>query len=394
MTGQVKQRISSIDVVRGIIIIIMTLDHVRDFLHIHAADENPLSVNPPNTLIFFTRWITHYCAPTFVFLAGISAWLAGRKRTKNELSLFLIKRGVWLILVDVVLISFGFSLNPLYNMLILEVLWAIGASMIILGLLVRTSMVVITTAGLIIFLGHNLLDYTQLPANGWGVSVRVLISGAATVIPLGGGYNLLVLYAPVTWAGILLLGYSIGRLYDDARFTMQKRQKALYLLGSTVVLLFIILRWINKYGDPTPWAEQKDAFATFLSFINTSKYPPSLLFSCMTLGPLLILLAVAERIKGKFASFTMVYGRAPLFYFVVHLYLIRIINLAAFFATGHTWAEKADPAMLFLFRPQHFGFNIWVIYLLWLLVVLLMYYPCKWFNGYRATRNYWWLRYT
>lgn len=395
MQAAVKQRVQSIDIVRGIIIIIMTLDHVRDFLHIHAMDGNPLKLDPPDTLLFFTRWITHYCAPTFVFLSGVSAWLAGQRRTKKELSAFLLKRGFWLVLSDIVLMSFAFSLNPTFNLIILEVLWAIGIGMILLGLLVNTSPKVIAVAGALIFFGHNLLDYVQLPADGFGLTVRTLFTGAGALIPLtaDGGWKILVGYAPISWAGVLLLGYTAGQLYNQARFSAQQRQKVLFITGLSLVALFIILRWINKYGDPAPWATRQTPWATFLSFLNVSKYPPSLSFCCITLGPVLILLALAERFTGRLAAFFTVYGKVPYFYFIGHFYLIRLVTVIAFFATGFQWKDRADPASLFLFRPVHFGFSIGIVYLLWVGVFLAMYYPAKWFNKYRATHSYWWLKY-
>jgi len=392
-TATVKQRIQSIDIVRGIIIIIMTLDHVRDYFHIHAFDDDPLKLNPPDTLIFFTRWITHYCAPTFVFLSGVSAWLAGQKRTKKQLTAFLIKRGIWLVAADFLLMSLAFTLNPNYKLIILEVLWAIGIGMIILGLLINTSIAAIVAVGLVIFLGHNLIDYVNLPDNGRGVAIRSLISGRGTPIPLGGGYLILVGYAPIAWAGILLLGYVAGQLFGRI-YTPKQRQKILLVMGCVLTALFFILRFINKYGDPSPWVQQPTGIATFLSFINTSKYPPSLIFSCMTLGPVMILLALAEKMQGRFAAFATTYGKVPFFYFIAHFYLIRIATIVVFFASGHTWAQRVDPNIPFLFRPQHFGYSIWVVYIIWLSVVLALYFPCKWFNRLKATKNYWWLSYT
>lgn len=384
----------SIDIVRGIIIIIMTLDHVRDFLHIHAMDGNPLKLDPPDTVLFFTRWITHFCAPTFVFLSGVSAWLAGRRRTKKELSTFLLKRGLWLIMSDVVLMSFAFSLNPAFKLTILEVLWAIGVSMVLLGLLVNTSLRVIAITGLVIFAGHNLLDYVTLPANGFGLTIRALVSGSGVVIPISnGGWSILIGYAPISWAGVLLLGYTAGQLYTEERYTAKTRQRMLFTTGALLVVAFIILRWINKYGDPAPWVPQSTRWATFLSFINVSKYPPSLMYCCIMLGPVLMLLALAERLNGRIAAFFGVYGKVPFFYFIVHFYLIRLLNVIVFFAEGYRWQDRADPVVPFLFRPLHFGYNIGIIYCIWVALFLALYYPAKWFNTYRATHSYWWLKY-
>jgi len=392
MTGQLKQRVQSIDIVRGIIIIIMTLDHVRDFFHIHAMDEDPLAFSKP--LIFFTRWVTHYCAPTFVFLSGVSAWLAGQKRTKSQLSVFLLKRGFWLILAEIILMSFAFTFNPAYNLLILEVLWAIGVSMIILGLLVWAPQKVIAIIGLVIFFGHNLVDYVQVPTTGWGVAVRILLSGSGGFYPIGFERGALIGYAPIPWAGVLLLGYTAGQLYNQAVYTAEQRRKILTIAGASAIFIFVVLRMINKYGNPSPWAAQQNSLSTILSFINTAKYPPSLDFLCMTLGPILILLAFIERVQNKFTAFVTVYGKVPFFYFIVHFFLVHTLIVIAFFASGYQAKDIVDKASPFFFRPQHFGFNIWIVYAIWLFVVLVMFRPCKWFNRLKTTKGWWWLSYT
>lgn len=372
--------------------IIMALDHVRDFLHITAVDQQPTNLATTTPLLFFTRWITHFCAPTFVFLSGISAWLSGRKKSRKELSIFLIKRGIWLILFDIIGMSLAFTFNPAYDIFILEVLWAIGGSMIILGLLVRVSTRVIIITGLIILFGHNLFDYIQVQNNtAGGVLLRLFVTGSGGIFPLGSKI-VLAGYTIIPWTGVMLLGYAAGSLYN-AQYSMQWRRKILLLCGFASISLFIVLRLINGYGDPSHWAVQKDGVFTFLSFVNTSKYPPSLDFVCMTVGPIIILLALLESVQNRFTAFATVYGKVPFFYFVVHFCLVHIITVIAFFASGYGWKDRADPKSLFLFRPAHFGFELWGVYAVWLGVVLIMYWPCKWFGRYKATHTYGWLSY-
>jgi len=227
-----KERVHSIDIVRGLIMIIMTLDHTRDFLHV---PDSPLNMQTTTVILFFTRWVTHFCAPTFVFLSGVSAFLAGQKRSKKELSLFLLKRGAWLILSDLLIISLLFTFDPLYHVVVLEVLWAIGFGMILLALLIHTPMRVIAITGLIIILGHNLLDYVQLPQNGLtGDLSKLFVSALGAVIPLGGNRSVAVLYAALPWAGIMLLGYVFGTIYKTG-FNGERRRKILLLSGTLML---------------------------------------------------------------------------------------------------------------------------------------------------------------
>jgi uncharacterized membrane protein len=317
---QMKERIHSIDIVRGLIMIIMTLDHSRDFFNIPGP--SPLNMETTTVILFFTRWVTHFCAPTFVFLSGVSVFLAGQKRSKKELSLFLLKRGAWLILSDMLIISFLFTFDPLYHVVALEVLSAIGFGMIILALLIHTPTRVIAILGLIIILGHNLLDYARLPENGLTgglIKLFVSASGGAT-IPLGVNRMVVVLYAAIPWAGIMLLGYTFGAVYKTG-FNGERRRRILLISGISLTVLFIVLRLVNHYGDPNPWTVQRNAAHTMLSFLNATKQPPSLLFVSMTIGPVLILLSFAEKFSSRFAAFCRVYGNVPYFYFIMHFIL-------------------------------------------------------------------------
>lgn len=389
---QPKQRIHSIDILRGAVMLIMAIDHARDFFHITAMTDDPLNLVTTTPALYFTRWITHFCAPAFVFLSGTSAFLAGQRKTKKELSSFLIKRGVWLIFIELAVMSLLFSFNPLYNVFFLQVIWVIGWSMVFLGLMVRTSIKLIIAIGFILFFGHNILDYVQLPKEGAAhVLWSIFFTAFGTLFQYGESRFVFDLYAILPWTGVLFLGYGFGTLYQQPDAV--KRRKKILSIGFATVILFIFLRTINLYGDPSHWSQQKSGFYTFLSFINTSKYPPSLLYLCMTIGPSIIVLSLIETAQNKFTNVLSMYGRVPFFYYVLHFFLIHVICVVLFFATGHTAKDIIDTNTPFLFRPQQFGFILSIVYGLWLLVILILYKPCKWFDDYRKNHRQWWLSY-
>ncbi|WP_374949982.1 DUF1624 domain-containing protein [Mucilaginibacter sp.] len=388
-----KQRIQSIDILRGAIMLIMAIDHTREYFHKGAITYNPTDLATTYPALFFTRWITHFCAPIFVFLSGISAYLAGSRRTKGQLSGFLIKRGLWLVFVELVLITFALSLNPLYNAFALQVIWAIGVSMIILGILVWLPLWAIGTIGVILIVGHDLLMQIKLPPNSLeDTLLKVFFTAQGFVAPLDKSHFVFVLYAILPWTGIMLLGYTFGTLYKTGSNPAGRQKFLLYSAGG-LMLLFIGLRYSNAYGDPAPWAVQKDGLFTLMSFINVSKYPPSLLYSCLTLSVGLFVLAVTENARGKLAAFFKVYGSVPFFYYVLHFYLIRILSVVLFFAQGFKSSQIITPNMPFLFSPPGMGLNLGYTYLVWLGIILLLYYPCRWFSKYKQHHKQWWLSY-
>src|SRR3569832_92481 len=272
-----KQRIASIDILRGLIMLLMAIDHTRDFF-LHNTTGNPTNMATTTPVIFFTRWITHYCAPNFVFLSGISAYLAGKRRSPGEFRSFLIKRGLWLIVFEIVFLSFALSLDPLLHMVVLQVIWAIGVSMILLALLSGASLTVIGVTGAVIFFGHDILDYISLPKTGAAnFLVTMFFTAFGSAFPLGKSRILLDLYAVIPWTGVMLLGYVFGRMYVPS-FDPRRRKRILRITGVAMVALFLVLRYFNIYGDPAPWSVQKTPVMSMLSFLNTSKYPPSLLY--------------------------------------------------------------------------------------------------------------------
>lgn len=393
LTATAKHRVTSIDLLRGIVMVIMAIDHVRDFFHIQASTGSPTDMGTTTPQLFFTRWITHFCAPTFVFLAGTSAYLSGIKKTKAALSAFLVKRGLWLIAVELVLMSLAFTFNPLYNVLILQVIWSIGISMVLLSLIIRLPINVIFAIGLLIVFSHNLLDYPEASIKGnagfWWDLFHHARFAIYTIFP---NHLLIILYPFVPWFGLMCCGYCFGKLYEK-NFAQEARRKILIQLGLGLIVLFIALRFINAYGDPVPWSHQRNGVYTFLSFLNTTKYPPSLMYLCMTLGPAILSLAFIEKVQNKLTGFFIVFGRVPFFYYVVHFFYIHILCVIAFFSSGYTSKDIIPKNTPFLFRPDDFGFNLPGMYAVWLFVIITLYPLCKWYNKYKSTHNQWWLSY-
>lgn len=386
-----SKRMLSIDMLRGLVMIIMALDHTRDFFHIDAMTTDPLNPLTTTGALFFTRWITHFCAPIFVFLSGLSAYLAAQRRTPIEASAFLIKRGLWLVLIEVVVITLGLTFNPFYNFLILQVIWAIGWSMVLLGIAIRFSYKTILVTGLILVLGHDLFSYIPAPeSQSIGILTKILFTAFGTVVPLSNTHLVGIFYAILPWTGIMFIGYAVAAWYRKG-YERERRKRNLILIGYLCIVLFIALRLINLYGDPAPRGEHHDLFKNVLSFFNVSKYPPSLQYTCMTLGPAFLFLAYTEKLSGAFTRIVSAYGAVPFFYYVLHFYILHTLLAVLFFATGYHVRDIVQ--VPFWFRPVSFGFNLSTVYLIWLLVVSLLYFPCKWFKKYKQTHQQWWLSY-
>jgi len=386
-----RQRVRSIDVLRGLIMIIMALDHVREFFHYPAITQNPLNPLTTSPALYFTRWITHLCAPIFVLLSGTSIYLVGLRKTKSQLSKFLLTRGLWLIFIELVVMNFAFSFDPHFTTVFVQVIWAIGISMVILSGLIWLPFPVILALGLVIFFGHNLLDYAEAQRQGqvgffWSLLHR------PGFFPYDGGRVFGVLYPFVPWTGIMLLGYSLGKWFEP-QADPAVRKKRLLITGACMIALFIVLRIANSYGDPTPRDTSLTGIQAFYSFMNVQKYPPSLMFSCITIGIGLLLLVVFENMNNRATSVLNVYGRVPFFYYVPHFYLIHLLCVVGFFAAGYGINDIRSPNVPFLFRPVDFGYHLWAVYLIWITVVAMLYPLCKWYNNYKSTHNDWWLSY-
>lgn len=388
---QPNYRVNSIDFLRGLVMIIMALDHTRDFFHQEAMLDDPLNLATTTPALFFTRWITHFCAPVFVFLAGTSGFFQSLRKSKAELCRFLVKRGLWLILVEVTLITFAISFDVMFSAFFLQVIWAIGISMMLLGLAVWLPFKAILAIGLLIVLGHNSLDYYEAKQQSFGTVYSLL--HRQNFVPIGDNRFVGILYPFLPWTGLMFLGYCFGRLFT--LYEGAQRRNVLSMLALGLIVLFIVLRATNTYGDPSPWAPQKSALFTVFSFINTTKYPPSLLYLCMTVGPAILFLAFAGHMKNAFANFVTVFGRVPFFYYVLHFYLIHTITMLFSFSRGHSFAESAAgvPDLPFKFVFPGEGFSLAVTYLVWIGIVLLLYPLCRWFSRYKQMHKQWWLSY-
>lgn len=386
-----SKRILSIDILRGLVMIIMALDHTRDFFHIGAMTGDPLNPETTTAFLFFTRWITHFCAPSFVFLSGLSAYLSSQRKTPAQASVFLLKRGLWLVVVEVAIITFGLTFNPQYNFVILQVIWAIGCSMILLALFSRISYKLVLFMGIILVLGHNIFNLFPTPKEETvGLLVKIFFTAFGTVAPLGNNHFIGVFYAILPWTGIMFLGYAAGKWFS-ADYNPNKRHRNLVNFGALALVVFVALRLLGIYGDPVPRKEYNDVFKNLLSFLNVSKYPPSLEYTCITIGVALLILSITEQVQTKVSKVLSVYGSVPFFYYVIHFYLLHTILVLLFFLEGNT--SKQIEQIPFFFRPATFGYDLWIVYAIWILVVASLYYPCKWFKKYKATHKKWWLSY-
>ena len=385
-----NSRITSIDLLRGIVMIIMALDHTRDYFHADAFLFDPTDLSKTNVLLFLTRWITHFCAPVFVMLSGLSAYLSAQKKNRTTAGNFYIKRGLWLILVEVTVVTFGLTFNPNFNFIILQVIWAIGCSMVLLGLLMRFSYRAIFIVGLVLLFGHNLTDYMPVNAQtAAGVTLTALLTSRGAVVPLGNNHFIGVFYAVLPWTGIMFLGFSMGRWYATG-YVAALRKGNLLISGALLTLMYVVLRFARGYGDPVIWENGEHAI---YSFLNTSKYPPSLQYSGMTLGPALLLLAAWDNLRSGWSRFVSVYGRVPFFYYILHFYLLHTLLVFVFFGAGFTSEQIIVPESIFAFRPPDFGYSLAVVYLVWLAVVLALYLPCRCFYKYKLSHTQWWLKY-
>jgi len=388
-----KPRISSIDLVRGIVMVIMALDHARDFYHFGALSADPTNLQTTTPVVFFTRWITHFCAPAFVFLAGTSIRISLLRKTKKELSIFLLTRGLWLILLEVLVVRFGLFFNLYYDITIFQVIWVIGASMVCMAALIHISEYAVLAIGLLITFGHNATDAIRLQAGDPLFPVWAFLrqTGFLSISPEN---NVMVMYPLLPWLGIMILGYVLGKLYRTD-FDPVQRQKVLLRIGLACVGLFIVLRLINEYGDPSEWSVQKNALFTVMSFLNVTKYPVSLLYTLMTLGPVLITLSLLEGRQIKLLKPFLVFGRVPLFYYVLHFYLIHATALALFMIKTDTSFSDLD----FHFNKSfggitaQGGYSLFWAYVGWIAVVVALYPVCKWYNRYKSTHSHWWLSY-
>ncbi|WP_018614782.1 DUF1624 domain-containing protein [Segetibacter koreensis] len=383
------KRLQSIDIVRGIIMIIMALDHTRDLIHITSVTNSPTDLQTTTPALFLTRWITHFCAPTFVFLSGVSAYLSLKKNDIKSTRRFLLTRGVWLIILEFTLVNFGVWFDPHFSAFIFDVIAAIGVGFIILSLFLNASTKTILITGLAIIFLHNLSSF--IPATGAllpGKIAMMLVAPGA--IPFGKRGLFIMGYPPIPWLGVMLVGFAAGRLFELPVLT----RKPLFLkIGLAALVLFIIVRSLNIYGDAVQWAQQKSSLFTVLSFINVTKYPPSLVFCLLTLGVMFLLLSAVEGLQNKFTEITIVYGKVPLFFFLIHWYILHPLMFLIIFLQGYKYSDLVFG--MNLGRPKGAsGLSLAYIYLIWLMVVIMLYPICRWYGNYKEShREKKWLRY-
>ncbi len=370
----------SVDILRGAVMAIMLIDHVRAYLSDVRFD--PTDLARTTAPLFLTRWITHYCAPVFVLLAGMSAWMAGRRRTRRELSAFLLTRGLWLIAVEFTVVSFAWYFNLDFSMGAFgQVIWAIGMSMVVLAGLVWLPVPLIAAVSLAMIGGHNLLDGVQPESFGALAPLWTLVHVPG---PLP-GVGIFIMYPLIPWIGVLAGGYALGAWLDRQP---EVRPRRLLTIGAALTLGFVVVRAINLYGDPRPWLAQADPLFTVLSFLNVTKYPPSLLYLMMTLGPALLALRWLESAPRRGTAWLATIGQVAFFYYIVHLYLVHTLAVGLGVAQGFAPSQTAT---LFLNLPAGYGVGLAAVWAITAGLLLALYPLCRWYAGVkRRGRGWWW----
>lgn len=366
--------------------VIMALDHTRDYFHQSFVLADLTDPTQTTLSVYFTRWVTHFCAPAFSFLAGISAFLVGKRKTKAELSAFLLKRGLWLAALELTIVSFAWYFDIQFRNMDMAVIWSLGISMIFLSGLVYLPVNIILLFSCLLILGHNLFDNVHF--NG---SILWSILHEFANFKLSDNLQLNVVYPIVPWIGVMSLGYCLGKFYDQS-VDAGKRKRLFNTLGATALILFVLIRWINLYGDPMKWESYGVATQTIMSFLNLTKYPPSLLYLLLTLGSTLLFLANSENWRGRLVGFFSTFGRVPFFYYIIHLYFIHTLGMLVAELTGYGWRLMIQSS--FDVDLQDFGFDLWVVYLIWIGIVLALYPLCRMFDSYKKKhKEKWWLSY-
>lgn len=384
-TATPTQRLDSIDLWRGLIICLMVLDHSRDFISREAYIFLPLDLTHTTPFLFMTRWITHLCAPTFVFLSGVSIFLQEQKgKTGADLSRFLLVRGLWLIVLELTVVNFGFDFWP---GIFLQVIWAIGVGMVIMAALVHLPRLWVLAIGAFIVAGHNVLDPIQTGQLSTPMKVVWNLFMQPGPVPFGG----FDLYPAVPWFGIMCLGYGLGNLFTD---TGADRTRNLGVLAGASLAVFIVLRLVNHYGDPDPWSAPANPAFTPLAFIDVEKYPPSLDYVLLTLGVSILLFMALPRLPTIAKTPLLAFGRTSLFTYIVHIYVVHVAAILIGLTQGVPpqafLRVLPDPSRV---AEHHFGLPLWGVYLVWLAILALLYPLSRWYANYRSTHRTWWTSY-
>lgn len=387
-------RIESIDALRGLVMVFMVLDHVRSFVHQGALLYDPTNMETTTPALFFTRFITHFCAPIFIFLAGVSIYLYQQNQpAKTKVISFLISRGIWLIFIELAVISFLWTLNPAFNFFSFQVIWVIGICFVLMAALVFIPFPFLLAFSLLLIFGHNQLDtinFTGQSANE--ILWYFLHQKQFVFLPSGIGFA--VVYPLVPWLGVMSLGYCLGGLFNR-EYPSELRQKNLLKIGLITLAMFITLRLLNGYGDPVPWQSQESLAMTTASFFNVSKYPPSLMFLLITLGGGLLFLSWSEHKTNRVLKWFVVFGNVPFFFYIAHLFAARMAGQVIAYLQGRTWNDMVWSQQFFSSDvPATHGLNLLATYGVWIAIVILLYYPCKKFSEYKkAHKAKWWPKY-
>jgi uncharacterized membrane protein len=389
-----KARVESIDFLRGLVMIIMALDHVRMYFAFGTWYSEPTNLATTTPLLFFTRWITHFCAPVFVFLAGTSAYLYRMRRGNvKETALFLLRRGLWLIFVELVIVDFAWTFDITYSFRILQVIWAIGISMVALSILVFLPNWSILAIGTFLVFGHNLLDSINLEGSSAQDIIWYALHRPKSVF-IDSTHLINFVYPVLPWIGLMALGYVFGAFYQKD-FPFKQRRRFLLSIGVGATLLFIFLRGFNLYGEPHLWQPQDSFVFSLISFLNTTKYPPSLQFLLMTIGPALIFLSAIEAFGNRLPKPVIVFGKVPFFFYIIHLYVIHGLAMLLLVYEGRDWHQYILSARGIMSGTlRNFGLSLGSVYVVWILVVASLYPLCKWYQTYRENHpSKWWLSY-
>jgi uncharacterized membrane protein len=377
------RRDDAIDWLRGLVMAVMVLDHARDFWMGFRIRPTDLTQTTP--FLFATRFVTHYCAPVFVLLAGTAAYLYGRKRTPSERTRFLLSRGLFLVLLELTVIRMMWVPDPFYHFTVLQVIWAIGWSMVALALLSRAPRGVILAVGIVLVLGHNALDGIHAKDLGSFGPLWSVLHERAVLKPLP-ERSFFVSYPLVPWIGVMALGYAFGRVVE---WPSERRRDFCLKLGAALTLGFLVLRLIDHYGDPVPWTTQRSPIFSVLSFFNVEKYPPSLDYLLVTLGPALVLFAFAPKLAAR-SRFLVTFGKVPLLFYVAHLFLLRYTSIPIAVMRFGAAAAFTPPPKGAGGSPE---FPLWVTYAVWLVSLVLLYPLCRWYARLKATKKSVWLSY-
>ena len=382
MNPTTTRRIESLDLLKGLVIIFMALDHTRDYFHHDSFMFDPTDPEKTNLALFFTRWITHYCAPVFSLLAGVSAYLVGRRKSKKELSYFLLKRGLWLVFIEFTIVGFGWSFNVDFNTFGLLVIWSLGISMIFLAGIIYLPLKYILIFSLLFIFGHNLLDYVSFQNNPlWSI---IHERGRFEIF---NGITVRIVYPIVPWIGVMSLGYYIGKFYDKT-IDPKKRQFLFTMIGISTIVLFLIIRSVNLYGNPKHWESFGSLLQTMYSFLDPSKYPPSLSYLLMTLGPAFLFLGISEHVRGRLVRFVSVFGKVPFFFYIIHIYVIHVFAMLLVELTGFGWRTMILNGFVSLENQlKGYGVNLWYVYAVWIGIVLMLYPLCKKFSDYKLNHK-------